>query len=115
MDPMNEFDVRDAFDAMDHEKMGRISIESFRIIYLGLGYPRSGYGNLREEVSKMQDNVDDGISFMTVKTILTKVCQVNAGAIRFVNQTVRTHIHHYFLFSVVSVPKRSKSRNIQGF
>jgi hypothetical protein len=74
MDPMSEFDIRDSFDAMDQEKMGRISMDAFNIVYLGLGYPRSGYEDLREQVLKIQGSIVDGISFKTVKTVLSKVC-----------------------------------------
>jgi Ca2+-binding EF-hand superfamily protein len=77
MDPMSEFDIRDSFDAMDKEKVGRISMDSFKIVYLGLGYPKSGFEDLSEQVLRIQDNIDDGLSLKTVKTVLSKVCAIS--------------------------------------
>jgi len=73
MDPITEFDIRDSFNAMDYERRGRISMEAFKIVYLGLGFARSGYDNITEQVLKIQDSIDDGLSFETVKAMLSKV------------------------------------------
>lgn len=73
MDPRAKFDVRDAFDAMDLEKVGHISMDAFKIVYMGLGYPKSGYEDLMEHVLKIQGNIDNGLSLKTVQAVLSKV------------------------------------------
>lgn len=76
MDPISEFDIRDSFNAMDCERRGRISMAAFKIVYLGLGFPRSGYDNITEQVLKIQESIDDGLRFETVKAMLSKVYEI---------------------------------------
>lgn len=56
MDSLDEFDIRDSFDAMDEEKLGRISTETFYILYLGMGYPKVSWESFVREVSTIQGN-----------------------------------------------------------
>lgn len=72
MDSLDEFDIRDSFDAMDEEKLGRISTETFYILYLGMGYPKVSWESFVREVSTIQGN-DKMITPETAIQFLRKV------------------------------------------
>jgi hypothetical protein len=72
MDSLDEFDIRDSFDAMDEEKLGRISTETFYTIYLGLGYPNIDFPNFTSQVSTAQGD-DKHITLDTAIEFLRKV------------------------------------------
>jgi hypothetical protein len=54
MDSLDEFDIRDSFDAMDEEKLGLISTETLYTLYLGLGYPKRCFADFNSQVSTVQ-------------------------------------------------------------
>jgi Ca2+-binding EF-hand superfamily protein len=88
MDTITEFDIRDSFDAMDQERRGRISMDAFKVVYMGLGFPRSGNEDLAKQVMKIQGSIDDGLSFTTVMAMLSKVCEIREWVFIFRNAIV---------------------------
>ena len=67
MTKLDEFDIRESFDAMDEEKLGEISIGTFHTMYLGLGYSKATLSDLQELVLAVQGHK----SFVTIETVLT--------------------------------------------
>jgi hypothetical protein len=72
MGSINEFDIRESFDAMDDEKLGRLSIDQVYTLYLGLGYPKLTVLELRNKVRAIQSE-DEAVTVDTVLQILSKV------------------------------------------
>lgn len=72
MDALDFFDIRDAYDAMDDEKLG-ISMEDSYTIYLGLGYPKTTLETLRSQVMAVQGDA----SRITVETLLSVLSRVS--------------------------------------
>lgn len=72
-DIKSKYDVLDSFDALDHQKVGRLSMDDFKILYLGLGFPKFGYEALPELVMAVQTNPEDGVTLDTVIAVLSKV------------------------------------------
>lgn len=62
MDSLDEYDIRDTFDALDEEKEGKLTIDKFYTLYLGLGFPKMTLEELRNKVRAIQgeDIVDVG-------------------------------------------------------
>ena len=73
MNPLDEFDIREAFDAMDKEKLGLISMDEFYTLYLGLGFPKCSLEVLRSEVAAVHSDT----SKLTVGTALSVASRVS--------------------------------------
>lgn len=67
MNKLDEFDIRESFDAMDDEKLGEISIGAFHTMCLGLGYSKASLGDLKDLILNVQGHE----SFVTIETALT--------------------------------------------
>ena len=51
---LDEFDIRESFDALDDEKLGFISVDNFYVMYLGLGYkPQMTIDALKDKFPSM--------------------------------------------------------------
>lgn len=72
MDSLDEFDIRDSFDAMDEEKIGRIAPETFYNLYLGLGYPKISFASFTNQLSRVQGD-DKCITLISAIQFLRKV------------------------------------------
>ncbi len=74
MDSLDEFDIRDSFDAMDEDKLGRISLQTFYTMYLGLGYPQTTMDDLQRQIVAIQgdDSTGSSVSLETVLVLLSK-------------------------------------------
>lgn len=71
MQSIDEFDIRESFDALDDEKLGRLSIDCFYTLYLGLGYPKQSKEALKEQVNARQTD-----EYLTIDTALKILAQV---------------------------------------
>lgn len=66
MKKLDEFDIRESFDAMDEDKLGEISMATFYTMYLGLGYSKASLEDLQRRVLDVQGH--DGC--VTIETVL---------------------------------------------
>lgn len=67
-----EFDIRDAFEAMDNDKVGRLSMGDFHILMLGLGYGRISLSDLQNHVATLQGHVRE-VNIDTALAVCAKV------------------------------------------
>jgi len=77
MDPLDEYDVRDAFDALDAESVRcSISLDDVYTLYLGLGFlPRIEAQELYQEVYIAFGKSVERLTIEQVLMILSKVRQ----------------------------------------
>ena len=71
MDSIDEYDVRESFDAMDDEKLGCLTLDQFYTLYLGLGYPRATIEEVKAKIRAVQS--DETITINTALQVLAKV------------------------------------------
>jgi hypothetical protein len=71
MDSIDEYDIRESFDALDDEKLGRLTVDQSYTLYLGLGYPRMALPEWRSKVHAIQS--EETVAIDTVIKILSKV------------------------------------------
>jgi hypothetical protein len=71
MQSIDEFDIRESFDALDDEKLGRLCLDRFYVLYLGLGYPKLTKDELEQQVRSRQ--TDACVTIDTVLKILSQV------------------------------------------
>mgnify|MGYP000556342408 CR=1 FL=1 len=68
---VDEFDIRESFEALDDEKLGRLTMDQFYTLYLGLGYPQLTKPDLRGKVSAIQS--EESVTIEVVLYILSQV------------------------------------------
>eukprot|EP00980_Cylindrotheca_fusiformis_P005768 scaffold1203_cov117-Cylindrotheca_fusiformis.AAC.7 len=70
MNSTDEFDIRETFEALDGEKLGRLSLDSFYTLYLGLGYPKQTKEDLKQQVQSRHAG-----EYVTIDTALKILSQ----------------------------------------
>ena len=71
---MEEFDIRESFEAMDENMTGEISFDAFFTLYLGLGYPKATKKELRQLLNCAQGEASK-VTLATVLHLLSQVCE----------------------------------------
>jgi hypothetical protein len=72
---VDEFDIRESFEALDDEKFGRLTMDQFYTLYLGLGYPQLTKPDLRGKVHAIQS--EESVTIEVVLYILSQVRTVS--------------------------------------
>jgi hypothetical protein len=84
---VDEFDIRESFEALDDEKFGRLTMDQFYTLYLGLGYPQLTKPDLRGKVHAIQR--EESVTIEIVLQILSKVRDYGDSTVLFL-RTIRS-------------------------
>jgi hypothetical protein len=80
MTSLEEFDIRESFDALDNEKLGLLAMDQFYTLYLGLGYePKVTPKEMNARVQRVRQeeeaggNEEDNLTVEIAVMVLSKV------------------------------------------
>lgn len=112
MDPKDEHDIRDSFQALDSDHDGSLSLEEFYKLYIGLGFHPERI-QLNEFEQMVQITGDTLVSVDVVVEKLSKVCITKERPFVFSSITTILHISCtlFLIYSVQTKPPKRLGRS----
>jgi hypothetical protein len=121
MTRLEEFDIRESFDALDDEKLGLLSMDQFYTLYLGLGYePKVTVEEMNARLQRVrqdEDEEEEEEEKVTVEAAIKVLSKVSRTGRVNLFACIRTH--HVILSEAfrISLPEtgRPKCRQFLGW